>query len=292
MTAAEAGRELGIVIITMDRAEELDRTLVELGHLARGIPTVVVDNASTDDTQKILARHPWARTVRLTSNLGGAGRNVGAREFGTDLVAFVDDDTWPEPGAFERAAVFLHAHPEVAVVAARILVGASNRLDPVCQAKADGSLGRIDGAARVVGFLAGASIVRTRALLDVGGFHPAFGVGGEEELATWDLLDRGWELVYLPTVVVHHHPSTAHDPRARAIREIRNRIWSAWLRWPLRAAAQRSWQELHHVRQLGMVLEVCGTALRGMPMVVRERRRLRRSTLAQLGVTGRDRGRP
>jgi GT2 family glycosyltransferase len=82
--------------------------------------------------------------------------------------------------------------------------------------------------------------VRRDAFLDVGGFEPRFVVGGEEELLAWDLAARGWELVYAEHLIVHHRPSTARDPSVRRRRELRNDLWTSWLRRPRRDALTRT----------------------------------------------------
>jgi GT2 family glycosyltransferase len=284
---ARTHREPGVVIITMNRGDELATTLGVLGRLGDRPPTtVVVDNGSTDGTPAVLRRHGWVRAITLDHNLGGAARNLGVHALEHEFVAFVDDDTWPEPGAFERAVAFLRRHPDVAVVAAHVLVGADARVDPVCDVMALGALGELGGGHRVVGFLAGASVVRRAALLEVGGFHPAFGVGGEEELVAWDLLDRGWVLAHLPDVVVHHHPSPRRDPTARRIREARNRVWSAWMRRSARDAIRRTRAELRSARRARTTVALARAVLRGVPMIVRERRRLSPATEAMLRAVG------
>jgi len=216
--------------------------------------------------------------IPLALNLGGAARNLGVQALDADFIAFLDDDTWPSPDALRRAVSFLRRHPDVGVVAAHVLVEPDGRVDPVCTEMARGALGRVDGGFRVTGFLAGASVVRSDALVAVGGFHRAFGVGGEEELVAWDLLDDGWSLVYLPDVVVHHHPSKARDPVQRALREARNRVWSAWMRRSARDAARRTLVELRAALRTSTVFALTRAIGRGIPMVVAERRRLRPST--------------
>jgi GT2 family glycosyltransferase len=275
-------REPGVVIITMNRAPELATTLDVLSRQAPTPPTVVVDNASTDGTSYVIRGRRWVRGIRVASNLGGAARNVGVRALDTEFVAFLDDDTWPEPGALTKAVAYLRRHPEVAVIAAHVLVGPDDRVDPICSAMARGSLGRLEGGFRTGGFLAGASVVRSDALLEVGGFHPAFGVGGEEELVAWDLVDAGWSLVYLPDVVVHHHPSAQRDPSQRRRRESRNRIWSAWMRRSFGDAVRTTITEARAARGAGELVPFGRAVVRGAPMVVTGRRRLTRATEAVL----------
>src|SRR5688572_10348361 len=130
--------QLGIVIITMNRSKELLRTLGNLASLNDAARIVVVDNGSTDDTAEAVAtHHPGVELIRLPDNIGAAGRNVGVRHLATPYVAFVDDDTWPAPGALSRAVALLEDHPEVAVVTGRIVIGDDGRDDPTCLAMAN-----------------------------------------------------------------------------------------------------------------------------------------------------------
>jgi GT2 family glycosyltransferase len=143
----------------------------------------------------------------------------------TPYVAFSDDDSWWAGGALERAVDTLDRAPRLAVLAARILVGQEERLDPVCLAMRHSPLGEVAGVGpRVLGFVACGAVVRRSAYLEVGGFHPRFGVGGEETLLAVDLAERGWDCAYADDVVAHHHPSEIRDLAARRAREVRNAL--------------------------------------------------------------------
>src|ERR687897_613123 len=124
----------------------------------------------------------------------------------------------------------------------------------------------------VLGFIACGAVVRRAAFLEVGGFDVRLGVGGEEELLSVDLAARGWGLAYVEEVVAHHHPSPSRDPSGRRRVQVRNALWSAWLRRPLGGAARQTLhlaaRAMHQPGALyGLLL-----AMLGLPWVLRERR--------------------
>ena len=64
-------------------------------------PIIVVDDASDDATTQRLHRRfgDDITVITLDRNVGAAARNVGVAAAATPLVAFVDDDSWWEPGS-------------------------------------------------------------------------------------------------------------------------------------------------------------------------------------------------
>jgi len=267
-----------VVIATRDRPEALTHTVERLTDLEERPPVVVVDNASERaGTRRAMAQleaRPGVEALRLETNRGGAARTAGAELLLTPYVAFADDDSWWAPGALARAVATLEAHPRLGLVAGRVLVGPEEREDPVNEAMARSPLPP-DGEApgpRVLGFVACGAVVRRAAYLAVGGFHPTYGIGGEEELLALDLATAGWGLSYVETVVAHHHPSSGRDPVARRGGQVRNALWTAWLRRSPRHAMRRTREVL---RAAGPSLEAVGgavDALRGLRWVAAERR--------------------
>jgi GT2 family glycosyltransferase len=266
---------VSLVMVTRDRCELTLETLDRLhgDHPAHRV--VVVDNDSRDGTAYAVGvSHPEVSVLALADNLGGGGRSVGSRHVNTPYVAFCDDDSWWERGALDRAADVLDRHPRLAVLAARVLVGPENRLDPTCDAMAHSPLPHEEDmpGPPVLGFLACGAVVRRDAFLDVGGFDARFGVGGEEELTAIDLARAGWGLAYVDSVVAHHHPSAVRNRSARQRRQARNALWTAWLRRPLGAAVRRTSVELRQAQGRATALGALRDAVGGLPWVVRERR--------------------
>ncbi|WP_210420551.1 glycosyltransferase [Aquisphaera giovannonii] len=97
------------------------------------------------------------------------------RRVDSPYVAFCDDDTWWEPGCLRRAADLMDASPRLAVVTARVLVGPEDREDAICSVLERSPLPRGPGMPGpfLLGFLAGASVVRRSAYLEAGGFETA-----------------------------------------------------------------------------------------------------------------------
>ncbi|MEX5720010.1 glycosyltransferase family 2 protein [Geodermatophilus maliterrae] len=267
-----------VVVMSRDRREDLLATLPR--HEA---PVVLVDNGSTDGTaDAVRAALPEVTVLPLAENVGARARTIGAGHAGTEFVAFADDDSWWAPGDLARAAAIMRAHPRLAVLNARVLVGPEERLDPLCPELAASPLGtpaHLPGP-RLLGFIGCAAMVRTEAFLAVDGFDPVVRFPGEEERLSLDLAAAGWDIAYVDSVTVHHHPSTRrHDPAARRTAIWRSKVLTAVMRLPVRdvvrtvvAALRTGAPERRGLRR----------ALPDLPAALRRRRRLPAEVLADL----------
>jgi GT2 family glycosyltransferase len=264
--------------MSRDRREDLLATLPR--HEA---PVVLVDNGSTDGTaDAVRAALPGVTVLPLAENVGARARTIGAGHAGTEFVAFADDDSWWAPGDLARAVAVMRAHPRLAVLNARVLVGPEQRLDGLCAELATSPLGTPEHlpGPRLLGFIGCAAMVRTEAFLAVGGFDPVVRFPGEEERLSLDLAAAGWDIAYVDAVTVHHHPSTRrHDPAARRTAIWRSKVLTAVMRHPLpdvartvRAAVRAGAPERRGLRR----------AVPDLPAALRRRRRLPASVLADL----------
>jgi len=264
---------VGIVMITHNRSDEVLHSLGRLTRLPERPRIVVVDNGSTDGTSAaVVERFPEVVVVRLEENLGAAGRNLGVERLDTPFVAFSDDDTWWEPGSLRRAADLLEAHPRVAILTGRILVG--SREASIWRELQDSPLPSEPGLPGypLVGFLAGASVIRRSAFREAGGYDPRFFIGGEEEVLALDVIARGWCIRYVPELVVHHAPSPRRDVQVRNWYAVRNALWAAWLRRPWPGALRRTSAIARTMFHDRGVRKGLAAALAGLPWVLRERR--------------------
>ncbi len=262
-----------VVVLTHNRRVQLLQTLRVLSRLPDGWPVIVVDNGSTDGTDEAVSREfPNMLLICSRRNIGAAARNIGVAYVHTPYVAFCDDDTQWEPGSLERAGHILDDHPQIGVLNGRVMVGAAGRIDPTCITMALSPLDRENlPGPQLLGFMAGACIVRTRAFYEAGGFWPPLFIGGEEELLAFDLAERGWRMVYVEEVTTRHFPSGLRNSSLRERLLLRNAIWVAWLRLPLRQAWRETRTLLRNASQRGLLREVVMLTMGGMLRVLRER---------------------
>jgi GT2 family glycosyltransferase len=265
--------EVGVAVISRDRRDTLLSTLERLRALPQRPPIVVVDDGSRDGTaDAVRRRFPDVRVHRLGDPAGAAARTLAVRLLDTPIVAFADDDSWWAPDALDLIADAFAASPRLGLVAARVLVGAEQRLDPTCEAMRTSPL--TDGeppGPRVLGFVACGSAVRREAFLAVGGYRHGLGVGGEESLLSIDLAAAGWELRYLDAAVAHHHPDAGAPRPGREVTQRRNALWVLWLRRPARIALAGTARALQRGPAGRRALLA---ALRGAPRVLADRRRV------------------
>jgi N-acetylglucosaminyl-diphospho-decaprenol L-rhamnosyltransferase len=271
----EINQRVSIVVITRNRERELCHTLEALCNLPERARVIVVDNGSTDDTAAAARRFPRVEVVEAGQNLGAAARQVGLDAAVTPYVAFADDDVRWQAGSLALGCDLLERFPHVAVITAKVLLYDTDGIDETCLEMARSPLPTDGGSPGpcVLGFLAGASIVRRTALLPaMRSFPERLLIGGEEEWISAHLAANGSRMCYVEELVARHYPSLVRNAEQRRRRQIRNAIWFAWLRRPIRSALRRTLRIVIAARQDGIGVWPCFAALVLLPKMIGERR--------------------
>ena len=209
---------------------------------------VVVDHGDDGTSEMVETRGGNVRAIHVGTNLGIAGRNLGAREASGDLLVMLDDDAYPLPGAIEKLIETFDAHPRTA-----ILGGLVQELDTEGNVFRRDEPGTFDWFLRAgepgptpeggfpsFYFPEGACMARREAFLEVGGyFEPFFSDTTELELTT-RLLDAGWDVRYLPEAVFNHMRTESGLSTSLELEfRVRNQFWYFWMYFPQPLAAWR-----------------------------------------------------
>ncbi|MDF8262936.1 glycosyltransferase [Luteipulveratus sp. YIM 133296] len=233
----------------------------------------------------------WVRTVHLPENVGiPEGRNVGAREVRGELLYFYDDDaSLPTPDVLSRLARVILGDPAVAVAQPRgedpTGKTAPRRWVPRFNVEDGGKAGP------ATWFWEAVFMIRRAAFEQVGGWPGHFFYGHEGIDLAWRLVDAGWTIQYVPSVVVNHPATSPARHQVFYRMNARNRVWVARrnLPAPLVPVYLASWTgvtlaRVHDKAALGTWFKGFGEGLRSDPG---PRRPMSWRTVARLARAGR-----
>lgn len=165
---------------------------------------IVVDDGSADRTAEIARR--WGVRVISTENRGlASARNTGLEAATGDIVAYVDDDAYPDRHWLAYLAwSFLTSD--------RVGIGGPNLPPPGDGPVADSVANAPGGPMHVLlsdteaEHIPGCNMAfRREALLAIGGFDPRFRTAGDDVDICWRLQGRGGKIGFSPAAVVWHH---------------------------------------------------------------------------------------
>jgi hypothetical protein len=210
--------DVSVVIVTWNGRQHLDICLAAVA-AQQGVATetIIVDNGSTDGTAELIrSGYPWVKLVALAENRGFAGgNNAGAREARGRFVAFLNNDTSPDPGWLRALLAGIDEPAGFALTTSRIVY----MHDPdVIDSAGDGML-RWGGAYKrhhgeptsmapvteeVFGVCGAACMMPKAVFDDIGGFDEDFFASHEDVDLSYRARLRGYRCRYVADAVVRH----------------------------------------------------------------------------------------
>lgn len=216
---------MSIVILNWNGADMLRRFLPSVIEHSPEAEVVVADNASTDDSLKVLAEQfPGIRTIFFDRNYGFAeGYNKAIAQMDTDLCLLLNSDVRVEAGWLKPMLDYMESHPEVVACQPKICQEqAPNMLEyagacggyidrlgyPFCRGRILNTVerdeGQYDSIASVTWATGAALLIRRNVYLEAGGLDARFFAHQEEIDLCWRLRSRGYDIVCVPQSVVYH----------------------------------------------------------------------------------------
>ena len=213
------------------------------------------------------------------------GRNVGAAAADAEVVMFLDDDAeLLDRGLLAAAFDRFKADPRLSAISLRLVDEAGVTQQRHIPRLGSGSAER---PGPVTHFVGGASVLRSSAFQQVGGFDPRFFYAMEESDLSWRLLDAGWSIWYSADLKVFHPRTLPSRHRGYAKLTARNRLWMAWrsLPAPMLVAYMAVWTAAAALRGAPVkeLLDGYREAMASRP----ERRPMRWRTVLRMTMLGR-----
>ena len=236
--------DLSIIIVTYNSAAVIAsclRSIATHGGDLR-VETLIVDNASTDDTLDLVRREfPWAKLITGHTNIGfAAANNIGFEAARGRHFFVLNPDTETRPGTLHHLLRYADTHPRAGMIAPHVIntdgslqhstfqfpdfrqafYGFFERLVPIDSV----ANGRYPPEAyrneREVEHILGAAIFVQRPLWEqIGGMDEGYALYFEETDWCYRARKAGWELRYIPTATIMHHGahSTSTAPELSSV---------------------------------------------------------------------------
>jgi hypothetical protein len=236
-------KTLSAVLVNYNSGAELRRALESIDREAAGSgDVIVVDNASTDGSERTVADFASARLIRNQQNVGfGRAVNQGVAVCTAERILIMNPDCQLMAGALPPLMAALDADPRCAIAAPRILnpdgsaqgnargdpnmltglFGRTSRLRRslselevarrnVVSAEASGNVDWVSGACM---------LVRRESLAAVGGFDERYFMYWEDADLCRRLRARGYTIRYVPeSTAIHQVGQSSRTARTSSIR--------------------------------------------------------------------------
>lgn len=196
---------ISVVVCSYNGAKTIRDTLEGLLRLEYPeYEVIVIDDGSTDGTAAIAREYGFHLISTENRGLSNA-RNTGMQVAKGEIVAYIDDDAYPDRHWLTYlASVFCHTD--------HVGVGGPNLAPPGdgpiadCVANAPGGPVHVLITDREAEHIPGCNMAFRKATLQsIGGFDPRFRTAGDDVDVCWRLQQRGWTLGFHPSALVWHH---------------------------------------------------------------------------------------
>ena len=232
-------KRLDVVVVNYNAGAVLARCLDSVMDQPAVAGVTVVDNGSTDGSLELQQLDQVSRLIKLPDNPGfSTACNQGAKVGSSEWLVFLNPDAWFEPGALKHLAETIENNDSVGMYGVEVLDEQGQRQRATVRAMPElpGSLSGFwrlfssrpatdlntgdHSDSRIVPAVSGACMVVRRAAFEaIGGFDEGFRLHGEDLDLMRRLGDAGWEIRWLPGVVVRH------------VQGVSSRARPAWVHW-------------------------------------------------------------
>jgi len=237
------------VDVVRENLDSLRRQTLPFAHI------VVVDNASKDDTARVIAEeYPEVRLIVMPHSEYGACEtfNIGFSSATTPLVAILDDDITLPPDWLEKATARLLSEPETTAVVSTEIIEPGMPDSYIAGSKAAGR--RYMSTFRGCG-----SLARREALREAGYYDERLFIYGNERDLTCRLLNLGYRVLQDPEIETHHKTPFGIQMGKRSLFFHARNAWLSMLKYaPLSDLLKMPWLVVTKVLLRGEAKELSG----------------------------------
>ena len=226
------------VNVSLSRIDQIDYSNLE---------TIVVDNGSTDGSQKnISEQFPWVKLIEAGTNLGIEAYNLGFEAAEGEFILIIDDDSYPAKDSIERMLQKFSENPKLGVCAFDV-----RNADDYDQVAKISNAVATSQSSYSTGFNGAGAGVRKEIFKRVGFYPGEFFLYMNEADCSLRIRNLGYEIRFFPDLIAYHKMAAKNRKSWRApFFYTRNSFWLIWKNYPtsyaLRATILLSFRCFYH----------------------------------------------
>jgi GT2 family glycosyltransferase len=198
--------KVSVVICTYNGSRTIGDTLEALAHIEYpDVEVICVNDGSTDNVPQIVAEYPFVRLISTENRGLSAARNTGWQQATGEIVAYIDDDAYPDPH-------WLHYLAYTFMTTDFVGVGGPNIAPPNdgpiadCVYNAPGGPVHVLLSDREAEHIPGCNMAfRRDALAAIDGFDVRYRAAGDDVDVCWRLQENGGKIGFHAAAMDWHH---------------------------------------------------------------------------------------
>lgn len=236
--------KVSILIHNLNRASILERCLSSAENLDyRPLEVIILDAGSTDNSADIINSSIdrmyqlgiSAHKISCKPMGVPASRNFAARHASGKVLCFIDNDaSFTSSNSISCIVKHFRGNNKLAVVSFRILNGDTAELDPFAWVFRRPEKIWSFKQFKTFTFTGGGFCILSDAFSSAGGFWEQLQYSREEEELALALIDKGYEIMYSPDIIIRHYPDNRGRTSItqRRFVELKNGILVLWRKLP------------------------------------------------------------
>lgn len=214
--------EISLIICTYNRCRYLPEALESIREQTLSpqlFELIIIDNNSTDDTEKIsrrfIASNPQLNTRYFFEEKKGLSyaRNRGITESQSKIINYVDDDAILSKGYLEEMVHFFKSNPHACGAGGKVIPKYENGKEPEWMSKyLDGFIGKIDFGSSIklfskeMKYPVGCNMAYKKEILQIaGGFNNALQFRSDDKYIFYQVKKYSDQVYFVPGAWLYHY---------------------------------------------------------------------------------------